>query len=588
MSRPRAKPGVRPCSGPNPSPLLDPIDAKWSAPPKQTQSRDDADGATATERGPVCLSRSSERAPLSRRFAGRRTRGWAATAPGMIGRRKWRAGWDADMDRCPPDPGTEGRLVVGQRQVWAPDGSACRTLPERRYTRHAGRCAGERWEANAATRQRAERTLREAGYVARREWARERGPDRRCGVHTVPSWRYLEGPATGLEAVDPWRAAWALRGCARAWAIHLLRHPTDGRIETMPAPHLCSRRHWCPSCAPRFSSRLAWALRTIIPADHLADGLVSLATTTHRDHPRETLAQSIARWHRAWQLVTRGRAAKAAPIQGLYYGLEATRGAQGKRGAAGQWWHVHAHVIIWAEPGIDPAELREWWAVRWAAATAQAAEEAGIPGYGWQRSSGEQLEHSFRPSLLEGHRAECRRCRRDDSTSEVCSPWWQPVTSPGELYQAAKYPTPIADLSARHLAEFLAAAHGRRWHQGSGLLRSVVKWAEELAPEDPLEPLRLTDARPGRAPMLRDVAPELGIRDRSSRRLEDAPVVWRLAEGIEPAHLASLRAAGLEILHAEHLEVRSSREKIAPRVREDERKRIAERAARAKKGPTNA
>jgi hypothetical protein len=356
----------------------------------------------------------------------------------------------------------------------------------------------------------------------------------------------------------------------------------------MPAPHLCSRRHWCPSCAPRFSSRLAWSLRTIIPEDHLADGLVSLATLTQRDAPGETLHGAIQRWHRAWQLVTRGRAAREVPVQGLYYGLEATRGAQGRRQQRGRWWHVHAHVVVWAEPGIDRDALREWWATCWARATEQAASEAGRPGYGWQRGAGEHLEHSWRPGLTDADPPTCRRCRRVKGTGDTCAPWWLPVTTPAELYQAAKYPTPIADLHPLHLAEFVATAHGRRWHQGSGLLRSVVKMAEELAPEDPLAPVRVTDARPGRAPMLHDIAPELGIRGERREPPPDGPAVWRLLEGVSDAAVAALQAAGLDIGAAEAppgvdapLEARVGRHAIARKVREDERIRVAVRAQKA-------
>ena len=512
-------------------------------------------------------------------------RGWTATRTARSAR-SWRPGWDVRGDRCPPDPGTEGRYVTGTVQVIGED--SVRTLPARRYTRHAGRCAGERWEANAATRQRAIRVLRQAGYLVRREWARERQADRKVGPHRVESWRWLEGPATGLEAIDPWRAATALSTCARLWAVHLLAHREARTVETMPAPRLCSRRHWCPSCAPRFSSRLAWALRTVIPEDHISDGLVSLGTLTQRDHPDETLHHALERFHRAWRLVTRGRRGAALGLEGLYYGLEATRGAQGKRGQRGRWWHVHAHVIVWDRPGRDRETLREWWRAAWADATATAALEAGIPGYGWDVAAGETLEHSWRPGLAPGQPATCRRCRRPKGTNAPCAPWWQPITDQRELYQAAKYPTPIADLHAVHLAEFLAAAHGRRWHQGSGTLRSVIRFAEELDPPDPSEPVRISDARPGAAPSLTIIAPEVGVRTDGGSRDRDREIRWRVDTAADVSDVELLRDAGWVIGLTDptkpdggQMEARMMQREVAARVRRDEQNRVEERRKRA-------
>ena len=111
------------------------------------------------------------------------------------------------------------------------------------------------------------------------------------------------------------------------------------------------------------------------------------------------------------------------------------------------------------------------------------------------------------------------------------------------VYQAAKYPTPMCSLAPVQLAEFVAVAYMRRWHQGAGRFRGVIKRAKaleavlvdtgSLGAQDPGVPL--ASFCPGKCPGLDDLdrragwasAPKL---DPANQAPGDQPISWKLAE----------------------------------------------------------
>jgi hypothetical protein len=216
-------------------------------------------------------------------------------------------------------------------------------------------------------------------------------------------------------------------------------------------------------------------------------GALALATFTQRAHPEEPLEAALRRWRRAWSLALgrggRVRRRREELLAGYYYGVEVTRGQEGRQRQAGRWWHVHGHALV-SVHGADDRDARLWLADRWRRSSAKAAEEAGLPGYGWDPHAG---------GVEDGVELEGR--------------WWEPVDrdDPVQVYQAAKYPTPAADLHPVPLAEFVAVAYRRQWHQAGGTFYGVLSLAEDL--EVPLE----------------DVAPELEPPDLGERVSTDRP-----------------------------------------------------------------
>lgn len=456
--------------------------------------------------------------------------------------RKWRDGWDAERDRCPPDPKD-------------------RCSPHRRGWREAGLASGKRWRKLGLSVRNVIRALRFAGYVARNRWARVLVGKRRVGLHLVDDWRYLEGPAEGRQAVDPWHAAEELLRCSADWYVQA-RLKRDGNLTALAVPRPCNQRHVCPRCAARRSNALAAAARSVLgELQRQAPAPLALLTLTQRDHARETLDQAIARWRAGWDYMTKGRRGERFKrlVSGFYYGLEVTRGEDGKKQieirdesgrvvgrrrvvAQGKWWHVHAHVIVRLNPAavaaLGEARIRAELGAAWRDASGAAAAERGLEGYGWD------------PEAASGCRGErWDRCAADRDPARWEGKWWKPIDpdNPKEVYQACKYPTPIGSLHPVQLAEFLSAAHGRRWHQGGGELRSIVKDAEELEERnlaeledvDELEePLDLGTCvhvcAPNAAPNLDEVAPEHGWK---GAEISEPPAWefcrWRLAREVD-------------------------------------------------------
>ncbi len=561
-------------------PALDPVDATVSAPADRCSPRPTSDT--------VALPPSLDGADDS---DGVEWGGWGATRSSRASR-EWADGWDR-RERCPPDP--KGDASPGRRGWRDVDGLA----------------ASRVWAELHGKRRQVVRALRRSGYGARHRWARRlEDQPRRVGPHEVDDWRYLEGPAVGRQAVDPWAVAGKLQLCSSSWYVQL-RAGVVGLVPPMAVPRPCGLWHVCPVCAARRSAELAAGLRDVVTAE-LKDHHVALVTLTQRARVGETLAGALERWRRAWGLMVRGRRGRrwSELVAGYYYGLEVTRNTDA------HWWHLHAHVVVVLEKGLDPEAARAWVGQAWREST----ESAG-PGLGWQPEAGdctlgpapvavnlprtvrwlnpeaESLEDLNvaqlraiarhlpipvagawklrRAALLEAIRSralEWDTLRHDHRpVTSWDGGWWEEVdtSDPARVYQACKYPTPITQLGGLHLAEFLAVSHGRRWHQGGGVLRGVVvddserPEADDSALEEVLRdcditlPERVEPGRnvgscaPGEAPALDDVAPGLGWMDDVSAGVVDNPddpwVSWRLALGDDPEPPAALVEAILEV-----------------------------------------
>lgn len=240
-------------------------------------------------------------------------------------------------------------------------------------------------------------------------------------------------------------------------------------------------------------------------------------TLTQRAAAGEELALALDRWRCGLRRLHRGRARAewAGRIAGHYYGVEVTRGE------GGAWWHVHGHLVVILADGVEHADAAAWLGPAWRTASERSAVEAGRPGHGWDPVAG-------------GVTVEAQ------AAGAWAGPWWREI-DPADLaavYQSCKYPTPISRLAdPAHLAEFLAVAHGRRWHEGGGLLRGLHAEADEGPADEgqaegPAEAVPVSVAGP-RSPLVEHLAPELsagpdGEAPRPVPRIEaERAEVWR-------------------------------------------------------------
>lgn len=371
-----------------------------------------------------------------------------------------------------------------------------------------------RWVELHERRRLAVRQLRRAGYVARARWARRPAGMRRVGRVEVPSWRYLDGPAAGLEAVDPWYVGASIASCGGTWKLGLRWSPTYGPT-VAPSPVLCGRRSACPVCAGRRSASVAAALRDLTRA---SGAPVVLVTLTQRAAADEPLTAALGRLDQAWDRMTKGRPGRrwASVVAGCWRGREVTRGDGATRERPGPHWHPHAHVLVQLRDDADPVEARATVADLWLAATRAASGDLA-----WSPAS-----MGLRPPLWDAPPGASDRAR-------AAARWWSPVDSgdPREVYQAAKYPSPLADLHAVPLAEWCAVAHGRRWQQGGGIWHRAIALADAIeadgdAPADD----SIAVGSIMESPHLDVVAPGLGRRrygypggDRAPRWSDPAP-----------------------------------------------------------------
>ena len=402
------------------------------------------------------------------------------------GRLRWQAGWDPETRCKTPDPKNDA----------SPACAGFRASPL---------LDGKKWWVKAhGARKRAVRQLRAAGYEARRLWAREDNGWRTHGAHQAPSWVYTDGPAKGREAIDPWVRAAELHRCSSDFEV-LPRVNRGGQFLTLAIPKSCGQDHVCPVCSARHSRLIARQVRAHL-AETNSGAALALVTLTQRAIPGESLHSALERWREAWRLTMRGRPGRRLRrlINGYYYGIEVTRNEQ-----IGHW-HLHGHVVIelhakerrrgeclddlcGAAPGapcrskvsgadmqgvhkgrswectgapVDEAQARTWMARAWESATRSASGDDG-----WDPIAGIWDDKN------EPKSAAVRRLMRGDYSGN----WWRSIdpASKKEIYQACKYPTPVAKLGAVALAEFLAATHGRRWHEGGWAWRSIRKEGSE-------------------------------------------------------------------------------------------------------------
>lgn len=384
-----------------------------------------------------------------------------------LARRKWRDGWDPS-ERCPRDP--KGDSSPGG-QGW----------------RAGAVVAGRDWWvlANDA-RRRTVRLLRRAGYHVRRRWAREGSGFRQHGRAIVPSWTYSEGPAEGLEAVDPWVRAMQLQSCSSTWSA-LPRVAADGGMRLLGVPNPCGQHHVCPVCAARKSRALAREVRAWVEAEGQQHGPgagtseLALVTLTQTAVRGESLHDALERWRRAWRLMVRGRRGRRLRrhVSGWYYGIECTRNSESG------WWHVHAHVVVAVRRhvqggggDVDPDDVRTEWGIAWRDSTRQsAADSFGKPDRGWDPLAGVWDRESETADAARGRLA----------AGDYTGPWWRPIplSDLRAVHEATKYPTPVASLDndrdgPEAIAEFIAATSGRRWHEGGWAWRSIRRDAQAL------------------------------------------------------------------------------------------------------------
>lgn len=484
------------------------------------------------------MSLELEEALGSRWASGARVGGWGLAS--ARGARRWLEGWDR-AEAAPPSPA--GDVTPGRRGWRSLEGVPSRLDVERQ-------------------RRRAEtvQTLRRAGYLTRYRWS----VGEKDG-HAV----YTSGPAAGRRVVDPWREARALDGCGARWLVQL-RHRA-GAISPAPAAVPCGRLHTCPVCAAARSRELAAAVRTVRAAGPQTPA--ALMTLTHRDAPGESLASADRRLREALRRLARSNAWQLG-VGGAFVGHEVTRNQR-----AGTW-HRHAHVVVILAEGQRVDDVRAGLGREWRRITEEVATEAGLEGYGWRPAAGgagcAPLELS-RPQLealsVRELRALCggtpsaerwgarvraaSRLRRAELLEQLGaawalharvhrervfswaprenSGWWRDLNDDTALYQACKYPTPAARLAPLALAEWLAVARSRRWHEGYGELRGVVRRAAELSGAEPDEAAE-TITQTAHAPSLDELAPEVGwlsadpVQARAEAALELPPVVaWALS-----------------------------------------------------------
>jgi len=452
--------------------------------------------------------------------------------------RRWSDGWDLE-EACPPS--------LRRRKASKKAPNAIDATPGRQGWREIGAVGGPRWIELHKARAGVVEVLRQAGYIQRHRWGRVDQGQRKIGPHIVTDWRYSTeaGPVAGLPAVDSWKVARKMSACSGDWRVNL-RIRENGGLTALALPTQCGLGHVCPVCAAGRASSRARALRTVLAAHH-AGQEAALVTLTQRAIPGESLQIAQGRLRAALDRLTKGRPGRHLKTlaAGWWTGLEVTYNHA--KGAG--WWHAHAHLIMVLQPGVEVEVARAWIGDAWTRASEGAAAAAGNPGAGWAPVAG--------------------GCTIGDEGEIIdwSGGWWRPVRGDAEVYQACKYPTPITDLKPAQLAEFIAVAHGRRWHYGSGSLQRVAALADELADDgwtvDEL-PRRtgseeertegapavdlgrsVSSMSPRDAPMLDEVAPGLGIGGEYEPPLPtDGSVSFRLSKAAIEQVLAVPAAAG--------------------------------------------
>ena len=143
-------------------------------------------------------------------------------------------------------------------------------------------------------------------------------------------------------------------------------------------------------------------------------------------------------------------------------------------------------------------------------------------------------------------------CRARMAGGDLSGGWWREILEGDDraLHEACKYPTPTMSLGPADLVEFLAASHGRRWHEGGWAWRSVIRDAAELADmardDDAGDKLGtpLASLAPGDCPRMDQIAdgwgavddagPGVGLAHGSAGTAREGTVEWVLVEDAEP------------------------------------------------------
>jgi len=432
------------------------------------------------------------------------SRGWNKTKTRQ--RSTWRSGWDLDAS-APPDPGSP---KSDRRNVRA-------GYVDRRGDDRVDPHTAERRAARRALRTHTQRTLRVSGYIARR-WGLVQGEDITAAAI------YADGPAAGLQVVDPWSTARQLGDCGSSWDAAIFERPGGG-VSMTPTPRLCGKTHVCPVCAALASTSRAEVVADAINEIETREGTRSVhATLTHRASPGEPLNHALLRLRRSWRLMwrgRRGRSLRAAGLLGYYYGDEAAESWRGKdtrsggtprpKRQASMYWHAHRHVILILASWADPDALSELVLDLWVRSSAAAAAELGLPGCGAGRAayrSGAWWSPLWRdtsPLIMGAYRhsdaLELVRARGVLSCS--CAR----VRDDLSVYQACKYAGKAAEMGSVHLAEYVAVARGRRWHGAGGVLYGMIGAARERV-RGPSKCLTRTG---GSAPTVDQISPQWGL-----------------------------------------------------------------------------
>jgi len=417
------------------------------------------------------------------------------------GRRDWAAGWNKEH-ACPPK------------------------AKEHRKRAFAGYEKGSFPELGKKRTELAN-VLRQAGYVARYRWPRTQKGVRLAGhdpttgkPYQIPNWIYDEGPAQGLQAVDPWRVADRVSQCCAGWAAQLRIHSQTGPL-ILPVPRPCGLRHVCPYCANRRSVKIASALSAALDVEG-RDG-VYLVTLTQRDRIGESLRSSVDRLRTAFSLMTTGRPGKRwrALVSGWWVGMETTK-AKGPQGALNRW-HPHLHVLLRLRD-TSPKKIRR---------------AKKIIADFWRRASvstsGKKFAWDPLSAVWDRRSEKAEKARARMKKGDFSGRWFIPVSTDREVYQAAKYPTPSVKLEPASVAEFLAVAFGRRWHFGGGDWHGIIGrgLAYLEASEESIAGVAVSGIGPEQSPNVDTIAAKYGTK--KQREPVEGWVRWNVTDLSEQA-----------------------------------------------------
>ena len=119
----------------------------------------------------------------------------------------------------------------------------------------------------------------------------------------------------------------------------------------------CASVWACPVCSAKIQARRSGEIRQAIEWAHAQGLTVQLLTLTARHDRSDRLVDLMPRMAAAFADLKRGRAyrrvAKSADVRGMIRAVEMTHGAHG--------WHVHYHILVISEHGLDNATVRASW-----------------------------------------------------------------------------------------------------------------------------------------------------------------------------------------------------------------------------------